>query len=114
MEAPAVTPLISSVGDPAQIREQVNNPNLSEGQRLGLAARQFESVLLNLFLKDAMKPILHQMPGSQGSGSVYQHYMTSVLADSISQAGGFGFSSVIQQQLTRQSDPSSPPSEHEG
>ena len=106
--------MLSSAGDPTAILDHVHNPNLTQEQKIGVAAQQFEGVLLNLFLKDAMKPMLHQMPGSQAGGGVYQHYLTNVLADSITQAGGFGFSSVLQQQLTQNLNPNESLSSHEG
>lgn len=64
---------------------------------LGKVSQQFESILIRQFLTDSMKSLLE---GGQ-SGQVYGYLLTDSLANSISEAGGLGVSSVIQAQLER-------------
>jgi flagellar protein FlgJ len=60
------------------------------------ASRQFESILVRQFLTDSMGPLLE----GGATGEVFGYLLTDSLANSISQAGGLGFSSVIQAQLS--------------
>lgn len=62
------------------------------------ASHQFESILLRQFLTDSMKPLLEGGP----TGQVYGYLLTDALANSISDAGGLGLSSVLQSQLGTQ------------
>ena len=64
-------------------------------EKLAAASRQFESILLRQFLGDSMKPLLSGGP----SGQVYGYFLTESLANSLSEAGGLGLSSVLQAQL---------------
>lgn len=60
------------------------------------ASRQFESILVRQFLTESMGPLLE----GGATGEVFGYLLTDSLANSISQAGGLGFSSVIQAQLS--------------
>lgn len=64
------------------------------------ATQKFEAVFLRQFLGDALKPILHATPGSQGPGSgFYQYMMTDVIANSLTSQEQFGMASLLQMQL---------------
>lgn len=109
MEIAPPLPFLSSAGDPDSLRDLLRQPNLTEEQKIGAVSAQFETLMLNLFLKDAFQPALGGATGdeaSSGSG-VWQHFVTTALADSITAAGGFGFTSILQQQLA--SRPASAP-----
>lgn len=64
---------------------------------LGKVSHQFESILIRQFLTESMKSLLEGGP----SGQVYGYLLTDSLANSISEAGGLGVSSVIQAQLEK-------------
>ncbi|MCE9612539.1 MAG: rod-binding protein [Chthoniobacter sp.] len=64
---------------------------------LGNVSHQFESILIRQFLTESMKSLLDGGP----SGQVYGYMLTDSLANSISEAGGLGMSSVIQAQLEK-------------
>lgn len=67
------------------------------------ATQKFEAVFLRQFLGDALKPILHATPGSQGPGSgFYQYMMTDVIASSLTSQEQFGMASLLQMQLGEQ------------
>jgi len=73
------------------------------------ATEQFEAVFLRQFLGQALKPLLHDTPGSQASGSgIYQYMLTDAIANSISESGQFGFSSLLQMQLAEHPSAASP------
>lgn len=62
------------------------------------ASQQFESILLRQFLNESMKGLLEGGP----SGQVYGYLLTDSLANSMSQAGGLGLSSILQTQLGKE------------
>lgn len=64
-------------------------------QDLEKASQQFESILVRQFLTESMGPLLE----GGASGEVFGYLLTDSLANSISQGGGLGVSSVIQAQL---------------
>lgn len=79
-------------------------PMASDDPELIEATRQFEAVFLRQFLGDALKPILHATPGSDGPGAgIYQYMMTDVIANSLTKQEQFGMASLLQMQLGEQS-----------
>lgn len=58
-------------------------------------AQQFESILLRQFLGESMKGLLQEGP----AGQVYGYMLTDSLANSLSEGGGLGLTSVLQAQL---------------
>jgi flagellar protein FlgJ len=74
----------------AQGGQQSNQP-----QEIAKAAQQFESILLRQFLSESMKSLAQ---GGEG-GQVYGYMITDSLANSLSESGGMGLSSVLQAQL---------------
>jgi peptidoglycan hydrolase FlgJ len=64
-------------------------------QDLEKASQQFESILVRQFLTESMGPLLK----GGATGEVFGYLLTDSLANSISQGGGLGVSSVIQAQL---------------
>lgn len=64
------------------------------------ATKGFEAIFLRQFLSQSLKPLLHDVPGSQATGSgIYQSMISEVLADNLAQTEKFGFSSMLQIQL---------------
>lgn len=63
------------------------------------AAQQFESLFLNVMLREMRKTVSHS--GLLGSDAMetYQQMFDQQLALGMSRAGGIGLASVIQQQL---------------
>ena len=73
--------------------------------KLKEASQDFEAVFLKQFLGQALKPLLHDTPGSKGAGAgVYQHMITDVIAKELSSGGDFGFSTMLQAQLADQTN----------
>lgn len=72
----------------------------AEPQELKEASQKFESLLLQQFLGQALKPLLHDSLGSNAPGAhIYQHMMTETIASQLSQEESFGFASLLQMQL---------------
>ena len=72
-----------------------HEPQTQKSKDAAKVPEQFESILLRQFLGDSMKPLLSGGP----SGQVYGYFLTESLANSLSEAGGLGLSSVLQAQL---------------
>lgn len=71
-----------------------------DADKLAEASKDFEAVFLKQFISQALKPILHDTPGSQVAGAgVYQHMISDIIADNLASNGDFGFSSMLQAQL---------------
>ena len=92
---------VQSVGqNPAVLQQLVHDSRLSEIEKVSAAAREFEGVFLRQFLKEGLEPMFKGALNENGAAnSIYRSYMTDFLASSISQAGGLGFSTALQQQL---------------
>lgn len=75
---------------PGELEAKATRP-----QDLEKASQQFESILVRQFLTESMGPLLE----GGASGEVFGYLLTDSLANSISQGGGLGVSSVIQAQL---------------
>ncbi len=76
------------------------NNKLTEAEKIGEVAQQFEAILLRQFLNEATKPMLSQDEGmNPAQKSIYQDMITNTLADTISQSGEFGLAQAFRHQL---------------
>jgi Rod binding domain-containing protein len=75
---------------------------LSKDEKIGEAARQFESVLLRQILSQAQKPLFKNslFPSGGTANAIYEDMVTQQLADRISEGGTFGFAKVLKRELT--------------
>jgi Rod binding domain-containing protein len=72
----------------------------TQPEQVKYAAQQFESVFLRQILGDAMKPMFKGCLDEDGAdNNIYRSMVVDSLADSMSKADCFGFSSLIQAQL---------------
>ena len=80
--------------------EMVHAKNKTEAEKTKFVSEQFESVLVKQFLNDALKPMFKGVFNENSEGHrLYRHFFTDALSESIAQGGGFGVSSILQQQL---------------
>ncbi|MBC8003408.1 MAG: rod-binding protein [Opitutaceae bacterium] len=76
---------------------------LTEAQKVGEVARQFEAVLLRQILAAARKSVIKSEFNSESSTSgIYNDMINNQMADDISRNGMFGLARSLQSQLTRQ------------
>jgi len=81
--------------------EVVHSKNRTESEKTKFVTEQFESVLVKQFLNDALKPMFKGVFNEDSEGHrLYRHFFTDALSESIAQGGGFGVSSILQQQLS--------------
>jgi len=94
--------------DSSMLMEMVHSKNASSEQKNAAVSKQFESVLVKQFLNEAMKPMFKGVFNEDSEGKrLYRHFFTDAISESIAQGGGFGISSILQQQLNGMK-PSSP------
>ena len=57
------------------------------------------------FLKEALKPIFKGVFNEDGGAHrMYRHFFTDAISESIASGGGFGVSTILQQQLQNKGD----------
>lgn len=82
--------------------EMVHAKNKTDSEKTRFVSEQFESVLVKQFLNDALKPMFKGVFNEDSEGHrLYRHFFTDALSESIAQGGGFGVSSILQQQLAQ-------------
>ena len=78
-----------------------NNKSLTQAQKVAEASRQFEAILLRQFLAESQKPVItSEFTDNSAAAGIYQDFITSQLADSLSRGDGIGFAKSFQAQLT--------------
>src|SRR5438874_736371 len=83
--------------------QMIQNPHLSEEEKIHEVSRQFEAVLLRQILQNAQKPVFPTTCALNSSVSgIYQDMTNAQLAESISKSGAFGLARTLEEQLTRQ------------
>jgi len=92
------------------------NKNISDSDKIGEVARQFEAVLLRQILQEARKS---DSPDDKMASGIYNDMINNQLADTISRSGDFGLAKSLKTQLTHQvlrhEDPATPsPISHQG
>jgi len=84
------------------------DPRLSEDQKIGEVARQFEAILLREILQASQKTVISsEFTDNSTAAGIYQDMVSRELADSISKSGTMGLAHMLQRQLTRQLHPAS-------
>jgi len=89
--------------DSSSLQELVKSKNASASQKNAVVSQQFESVMIKQFLNDALKPMFKGVFNEEGEGHrLYRHFFTDAISESIVKGGGFGISSILQEQLNSQ------------
>ena len=92
--------------DSSSLQELVKSKNASANQKNAVVSQQFESVMIKQFLNDALKPMFKGVFNEDGEGHrLYRHFFTDAISESIAQGGGFGISSILQQELNAKLPP---------
>jgi flagellar protein FlgJ len=97
-----------NAADPGAWRERMVHGPAPEKERLAAVSKEFESVLLRQYLSEAMKPLTKGGDAFGGDNGIYGYMITDALANGLSQDGVFGFSNLMQAQLS-----SASPSNHD-
>lgn len=84
------------------------NASLSDQQKIGEVARQFEAVLLRQILAQTQKPMFKSnLTDDSTTAGIYRDMVTGQLAESISKSGALGLAQTLELQLGRQAIPAS-------
>ncbi|MBT3638637.1 MAG: hypothetical protein HN531_17030 [Opitutae bacterium] len=88
--------------DSSMLMEMAHSKHVSEQQKTAAVSQQFESVLVKQFLKEALKPMFKGVFNEDGNAHrMYRHFFTDAISESIASGGGFGISTLLQQQLAQ-------------
>ena len=88
--------------DSSMLMEMAHSKHVSEQQKTAAVSQQFESVLVKQFLKEALKPMFKGVFNEDGNAHrLYRHFFTDAISESIASGGGFGISTLLQQQLAQ-------------
>ena len=88
--------------DSSMLMEMAHSKHTSHDQKVAAVSDQFESVLVKQFLKEALKPMFKGVFNEEGGAHrMYRHFFTDAISESIASGGGFGVSSILQQQLNQ-------------
>ena len=88
--------------DSSMLMEMAHSKHVSEQQKTAAVSQQFESVLVKQFLKEALKPMFKGVFNEDGNAHrLYRHFFTDAISESIASGGGFGVSTLLQQQLAQ-------------
>ena len=90
--------------DSSMLLDMAHSKHATEQQKNAAVSQQFESVLVKQFLKEALKPMFKGVFNEEGGAHrMYRHFFTDAISESIARGGGFGVSSILQQQLNQAS-----------
>ena len=90
--------------DSSMLLDMAHSKHATEQQKNAAVSQQFESVLVKQFLKEALKPMFKGVFNEKGGAHrMYRHFFTDAISESIASGGGFGVSSILQQQLNQAS-----------
>lgn len=94
--------------DSSMLMEMAHSKNTTHNQKVAAVSDQFESVLVKQFLKEALKPMFKGVFNEDGGAHrMYRHFFTDAISESIASGGGFGVSTILQQQLQSDDEESS-------
>lgn len=73
---------------------------LTEQQKIAVASRQFEAILLRQILTATQKTVIQsKFADNSTSAEIYRDMITTQLAESISKSGSFGLAQTFEDQL---------------
>ncbi|HYG21183.1 MAG TPA: rod-binding protein [Verrucomicrobiae bacterium] len=79
------------------------NGSLSEEQKVGEAARQFEAMLVRQILESTSKSVIPSTFTEDSTASgIYRDMINNQLADSISRSGSVGLAQILAREFSRQ------------
>jgi Rod binding domain-containing protein len=91
--------------DTNSLKEFVGSKHSSVAQKNAVVSQQFESLLVKQFLNEALQPMIKGVFNEDSEGHrFYRHFLTDSLSENIVKGGGFGISSILQQQLGNRSN----------
>ena len=103
-----IAPIQNNSATDVPIEQLAHNRTLTEQQKVGEVARQFEALLLRQILQETQKTVIpSKYADNSTTAGIYHDMVTNQLADSISKSGTVGLAQTLERQLTRQLKPTS-------
>jgi Rod binding domain-containing protein len=107
MNIPSIQKHLAAADIPPE--QLAKNSQLTEEQKTGEVARQFEAILLRKILESSQKTVIRsEFSDDSTTTSIYHDMVTNQLAESISKSGTMGLAKMLEHQLTRQLHPLAP------
>jgi peptidoglycan hydrolase FlgJ len=101
MDIAALQPKIKASDVP--LEQLSGNKKISDREKIGEVARQFEAVLLRQMLQETRKSVVTSGSSADATTSgIYDDMINNQLADSMSRSGSFGLAKSLQSQLAHQ------------
>jgi len=107
MEISSISHNAASLIDPqiGALQAAARNPN-SQDAKIAESCKQFEAVLWRQMLEKALAPMLHTPDGGADPTGTYNYFLTSTIAEEVSN-GSSGISSSLYAQLLNKNQPAS-------
>ena len=103
-----IAPLQNKSAADVPIEQLAHNHTLTEQQKVGEVARQFETLLLRQILQETQKTVIpSKFSDNSTTASIYHDMVTTQLANNISKSGTLGLAQTLERQLTHQIHPTS-------
>ena len=87
--------------DTSMLMEMAHSKHATEKQKGAAVSQQVEAGCVKQCRKEALKPMFQGVFNEDGNAHrLYRHFFTDAISESIASGGGFGISTILQQQIT--------------
>lgn len=87
--------------DNLPVEQLAKNRAVPEEQKLNIAARHFETLILKQILNETQKPVIKSsFISSSVRDEIYRDFMTTTLAEALSKSAPFKIAEMVQKQLS--------------
>lgn len=101
MELSAIQPSVSA--DNVPLDELAHDRTLTQQQKVGAVAHQFEALMLQQILQETQKPVFKtEFTDNSTAASIYRSLIAKELGEAMSKSGNFGLAQMLEKQLSKQ------------
>ena len=112
MDIPSVNRPVHT--DQVPLDRLMQNPNVSQEQKLDAVGRHFEAIFVREILKHAQKTVISSsITHDTAASGIYKDMLQNMMADSISSSGALGIKQMVASELRRLNPVATEPSDPE-